>query len=306
MPALRIVPVVKKYKSQKLDGAEQLPTMEFDGTYDELKQALWELAKPHIKGLARVVENELELDRTEQTIDQIADFVVISRSSRSYTFGDLYLVPEVATPVFSINEDLSNITKRSVVESLTTFIYVYSRHLTKVGDYERVKDQITGGAGARDRAGAPNQNRWVEIVSRLREIHTGLVGKDMVWNSWAGLLLQNQETLEARIVMPPPPEVTILFERQSHTSQQLHHIKHSLRIALDVVEEQEANMQQQQRNLTAHRHAIQHVLNAVTPEETAAAASTFDSVENIPDDDHSVGTRDGDNELWSDAVDRED
>ncbi|KAJ3227102.1 hypothetical protein HDU78_010104 [Chytriomyces hyalinus] len=65
-------------------------------------------------------------------------------------------------------------------------------------------------------------------------------------------------------------------------------------------------MQQQQRNLTAHRRAIQHVLNAVTPEETAAAASTFDSVENIPDDDHSVGTRDGDNELWSDAVDRED
>ncbi|KAJ3251373.1 hypothetical protein HDU77_005959 [Chytriomyces hyalinus] len=168
------------------------------------------------------------------------------------------------------------------------------------------------------------ENRWVEIVSRLREIHTGLVGEDMVWNSWAGLLLQNQETLEARIVMPPPPKVTILFERQSHMSQQLHHIKHSLRIALDVVEEQEANvksskrsidyavldlknqMQQQQRNLTVHRRAIQHVLNAVTPEETAAAASTFDSVENIPDDDHSVGTRDGDNELWSDAVDRED
>ncbi|KAI8840109.1 hypothetical protein BJ741DRAFT_644770 [Chytriomyces cf. hyalinus JEL632] len=318
MPALRIVPVVKKYKSQKLDGANQLPTIEFDGRHDELKQALWELAKPHIKGLARVVENELELDRTEQTIDQISDFVVISRSSRSYTFG------EVATPVFSINEDLSNITKRGVVESLTTFIYAYSRHLTKVGDYERVKDLITGGAAARDRAGAPNQNRWVEIVSRLREIHTGLVGEDMVWNSWAGMLLQNQETLEERIVMPPPPEVTILFERQSHTSQQLHHIKHSLRIALDVVEEQEANvkslkrsidyavldlknqMQQQQRNLTAHRRAIQHVLNAVTPEETAAAASTFDSVENILDDDHSVGTWDGDNELWSDAVDRED
>ncbi|KAJ3381033.1 hypothetical protein HDU80_001938 [Chytriomyces hyalinus] len=300
MPALRIVPVVKKYKSQKLDSTEQLPTIEFDGTYDELKQALWELAKPHIKGLARVVENELELDRMEQTIDRIADFVVTSRSSRSYTFG------EVATPVFSINEDLSNITKSGVVKSLATFIYAYSWHLTKVGDYERVKDQITGGAAARDHAGAPNQNRWVEIVSQLQEIHTGLVGEDMVWNSWAGMLLQNQETLEERIVMPPLPEVTILFEQQSHTSQQLHHIKHSLRIVLDVVEEQEANMQQQERNLTAHRRAIQHVLNAVTPEETAVAASTFDSVENIPDDDHSVGTRDGDNELWSDAVDRED
>ncbi|KAJ3383108.1 hypothetical protein HDU80_001328, partial [Chytriomyces hyalinus] len=199
---------------------------------DELKQAHWELAKPHVKGLAQVVENELELDRAEQTIDQISDFIVISRSSRSYTFG-------------------------------------------------------------------------------------GLVGKDMVWNSWAGMLLQNQETLEERIVMPPLPEVTILFERQSHTAQQSHHIKHSLRIALDVVEDQEATvkslkqlidyavldlknqMEQQQRNLTAHRRAVHRTLYAVTPEETATTASTFDSVENIPEDDHSVGTQDG-------AVDRED
>ncbi|KAI8826496.1 hypothetical protein BJ741DRAFT_714519 [Chytriomyces cf. hyalinus JEL632] len=315
MPALKLILFVKKYKSHKL--TDQLLTIEFDGTYDELKQTLWEVAQLHIKGLARVEGNEVWLGRTATTIDRMSDFVVINRNSRSYSFGD------VGSPLFPISDDLSNITKRSVVESLTTNIFVYSRHLTKVGDYERVKNQISGGAVARDRAGAPNQNRWAEIVSQLHALHTGLVGKDMVWNSWADMLLQNQETLEERIVLPPPPEISVLFDWQSHTEQQLHHIKHSLCIALDVVEEQEVvvkrmkrsikcslldmknQMLVQQRNLTVHKCAICHILEAVTPVETAAAATTFESVENAPDDDHSAGTQDGD-ELWSDAVERED
>ncbi|KAI8826430.1 hypothetical protein BJ741DRAFT_671403 [Chytriomyces cf. hyalinus JEL632] len=208
MPALRLLPVLKKYKSQKLEqGAIQLDAIDFDGTYDELKQTLWELVQPKIKGLARIVDNELQLDQTVQTIDSISNFVVISKSSRSYTFG------EVTTPLHAINEDLSNITKQGSVDSLTMFIFVYSPHLAKVRDYERVKDQITGGAAAQDRAGAPNQKRFDKIVSRLRELHTGLIGKDMVWNSWAGMLLHNQETLEEQIVLPPPPQITILFEQ---------------------------------------------------------------------------------------------
>ncbi|KAJ3401599.1 hypothetical protein HDU80_005876 [Chytriomyces hyalinus] len=292
MPALRLLPVVKKYKSQKLEqGAIQLDAIDFDRTYDKLKQTLWELAQPKIKGLARIVNNELQLDRTVPTIDSILNFVVISKSSRSYTFG------EVATPLYAINEDLSNITKRGSVDSLTTFIF-------KVGDYERVNDRITGGAAAQD--------------------HAGLIGEDMVWNSWAGMLLQNQETLEEQIVLPPP-QVTVLFERQSHSERQLHHIKHSFCVAIDVVEEQDMairslkrsieyalsdlqnQMHEQQRNLSAHKHAIQSILNAVSPEETDAAASTLDSVVNIPDDDHSVASHNGDrSDQWTDAVGRED
>ncbi|KAJ3382810.1 hypothetical protein HDU80_001446, partial [Chytriomyces hyalinus] len=88
MPPLRLNPVVKKYKSQKHEqGAIQLDLIEFDGSYEELKQTLWETALPHIKGLARITNNVVELDSSVQQIDQISSFVVISKSSRSYTFG---------------------------------------------------------------------------------------------------------------------------------------------------------------------------------------------------------------------------
>ncbi|KAI8845298.1 hypothetical protein BJ741DRAFT_143843 [Chytriomyces cf. hyalinus JEL632] len=298
MPPLRLLPVVKKYKSQKLEqGAVQLDAIEFDGSYDQLKQTLWGIAQQHIKGLARITDNVVELDTTVQQIDQISNFVVISKSSRSYTFGD------VTSPMYAIHNDLSNIiTKRSAVESLTTFIYVYSPNVMKVGDYEPVMASITGGAAAADRSGAPNQNQYNTVMARLKQLHPHLEGEDMIWNSWAGILLRNQEILEERIRLPPPSEVTLLFERQTQSEQQLQNVRHSLRIAIELVDDQHNAvealmrafeysyldlknlMKEQQRNLKVHKRTIHNVLNAITPTENASAANILEDVDNVDDD----------------------
>ncbi|KAJ3011819.1 UNVERIFIED_CONTAM: hypothetical protein HDU68_001502, partial [Siphonaria sp. JEL0065] len=157
----------KNYKAQKTEqGARQLATVEFDGTYDNLKTTLWDLAKMHIK---KVEGEVVSVDRTEQTVDRISDFVVILKSSRSCTFGD------VASPLLSINEDLGNLVPRrprassgnaaaAVDPPVNAVIYVYSRHVSKAADYERVVASITGGPMAQDRSGAPNQQRFNDIV----------------------------------------------------------------------------------------------------------------------------------------------
>ncbi|KAJ3236768.1 hypothetical protein HDU78_004432, partial [Chytriomyces hyalinus] len=146
---IAIVPMVKKFKTQKYEqGTIQLESLEFDGLYDELKQSLWGIAQPKIKGLARITNNVVELDSTLQTIDQISNFVVIIKNSRSYAFGD------VSSPAVSISNNLSNlIGKRSTEEPLTTIIYEYSRNIIKARDYERVIASVTGGAAARDCSG---------------------------------------------------------------------------------------------------------------------------------------------------------
>ncbi|KAI8830798.1 hypothetical protein BJ741DRAFT_618696 [Chytriomyces cf. hyalinus JEL632] len=309
--------MVKKYKTQKFEqGAIQLNPVEFDGSYDELQQTLWEIAQPKIKGLARITNNVVELDSTPQPIDQISNFVIIIKNSRSYTFGD------VSSPVISISNDLSNLTaKRGAEETLTTIIYEYSRNITKAGDYERVMASVTGGAAARDRSGAPNQSRFNDIIARLKELHPQLQGEDVIWSSWAGVLLPNQETLEEQIRLPPPPEVTLYFERQTQSEQQLHNVRHSLRIASELAKDQQDAIEdlmkafeysyldlrnqllEQKRNIKVYKRTISSVLNALTPIETASASSFLRSVENVNDDDHSNGESiagDDNPDDWSD------
>ncbi|KAJ3018135.1 UNVERIFIED_CONTAM: hypothetical protein HDU68_011306 [Siphonaria sp. JEL0065] len=306
MPALRLLPVVKKCKTQRLDqGSIQLTGVDFDGDFDTLKTTIWDIAKPHLKGLARIVDGSASLDDEEPSIDKISDFVVINKSNRSYTFG------EVIAPLHSISADLSNLSQRNgAAVTLTTNIYVWSRYLNKVGDYELVVAASAPGSGpaGQDRSGAPNQARFNEVVERLREIHNHLRGEDMVWSDWAGTLLRDPETLEHRILQPPPPEITLLFERQFRSEQQLIHIQHSMQIALDVIKDQvqavrglkrnlaysvtdiNNQLDQQERNLKAHKRAISSLLRAVRPVETSAAAEEFQNLQNEIDSNHSDGS----------------
>ncbi|KAI9327331.1 hypothetical protein BDR26DRAFT_940545 [Obelidium mucronatum] len=244
MPAIRIIPVVKYYKTQKSEhGAIQLPTVAFDGTYDDLKTTLWDLAKTHIKGLGKVEGKVVSADQTEQTMDRISDFVVILKSSRSFTFG------------------------------------VYSRHILKAADYERVVASITGGRTAQDCSGAPNQQQFNDTVQQL-------------------------QTLDAQILQSPPADITLLFERQTRTEQQLVQVRKSLGIALDVIKDQQSEINRlkrnlsamvtdvtnqlshRERNLKAHKRACQNVLDAVSPVETATAASEFSQIQNEQDLEH--------------------
>ncbi|KAJ3002351.1 UNVERIFIED_CONTAM: hypothetical protein HDU68_006306, partial [Siphonaria sp. JEL0065] len=118
-------------------------------------------------------------------------------------------------------------------------IYEYSRHVSKSADYERIVALITGGPTAQDRSGAPNQQRFNDVIQRLHGIHAHLRGEDMIWNDWAGTLLGNPETLDAKIHYPPPADITLLFERQI------------VLLALDVIKEQESAINNLKRNLSA-------------------------------------------------------
>ncbi|KAJ3027480.1 UNVERIFIED_CONTAM: hypothetical protein HDU68_003726 [Siphonaria sp. JEL0065] len=266
-------------------GAKQLPTVDFDGTYVDLKATLWDLAKTHIKGLGKVEGEVISVDWTEQTEDSISDFVVILKSSRSYTFGD------VVSPLLSINKDLGNLVPRRPRTSsgntatvadlpVNAVIYVYSRHVSKAADYERIVALITGGPTTQDRSGAPNQQRFNDAVQRLRGIHTHLRGEDMIWNDWAGTLLGNPETLDAEIHYPPPADITLLFERQNRTEQQLVQVRKSL--VTDVMNQ----LGHMERNLKAHKRACRSVLDGISPVETAAAAAEFSQIQNEQDLEH--------------------
>ncbi|KAJ3233520.1 hypothetical protein HDU77_000667 [Chytriomyces hyalinus] len=225
--------VVKKYKSQHNDSALILPTEEFQGDAAAFKARLWAIAESHIKGTATVVDNTAEIDQERPSINDFSNFIVVSKNSRSYSFAGN---APVLRPLVPIKESQMS-TLASGDEVVQVVICIYGRKIAKASDYAKVMTLVQGGENATDRSGAPNQARIDSTVQRLCELHPHLTGGNLIWRYWAATLLRSPDTLSAAISQPPPPQITLLFQRQFFECRQLQEIQTSLTLARDIAED---------------------------------------------------------------------
>ncbi|KAJ3123284.1 hypothetical protein HK100_011656, partial [Physocladia obscura] len=89
IPAMfSLKPIVKNYKSQKSENAKILPTVEFNGTAADLKTVRWATATPKLKAKATVTSSSVvQIEADAVKIKNFAEFVVVLKNQRSYSFG---------------------------------------------------------------------------------------------------------------------------------------------------------------------------------------------------------------------------
>ncbi|KAJ3396945.1 hypothetical protein HDU80_009722 [Chytriomyces hyalinus] len=174
-------------------------------------------------------------------------------------------------------------------EVVQVVICIYDRKIAKQADYTKVMTALQGGENAVDCSGAPNQARLDHVLQCLRDHHSNLTGENMIWCDWATILLQRPETVEASMLQPPPPEITLLFDCQSLGICQLRKIQESLTIALDVVEESKNTLCALKRSFSDMQERIDrydHSFQNVQPRETENSRAQFDEIPNQDDVDH--------------------
>ncbi|KAJ3079941.1 hypothetical protein HK100_010280 [Physocladia obscura] len=275
--------------------AKTLPTVEFNGTAADLKTTLWATAVSELKGKATVNSScAVQNESGGVKIKNFADFIVVLKNQCLYSFG------VVARPLWTIKDNMMG-TLAAGDRELTVFIYAYSRSVGKSTDYEKVIRSINGGLEGIDRSGAPNELQFNTIIEQLETYHPHLQGENMIWRDWACILLRNPSTLQQAMQLPPPVEITNLFDRQLRSEAQVSHIQQSLTIALNIIKDQEdvfESLKQKQEyyhqdwlnqyeshrhQLRVHKQAVMSFLNAVSPSENENAVHVFNEIKNMND-----------------------
>ncbi|KAI8829144.1 hypothetical protein BJ741DRAFT_653188 [Chytriomyces cf. hyalinus JEL632] len=99
---------------------------------------------------------------------------------------------------------------------------------------------------------------------------------------------------------PPPPQITLLFQRQSLECHQLREVQQSLTIAMDFIEDSEKTFGALKRGfddmysqverygelLQIHKRVVSGVLRNVRPRETESSSLQFGEIPNQDDIDH--------------------